>query len=100
MTALRSPFMRRLRSAMFKMPLMIDCKTFETFIVDYLEDRLTAKQKFVFELHMRICRECREYLRAYRASMELGQLVLTDEPLLPDEVPEALVTAVIDARES
>ena len=98
MTERRSPFMRRLRGAMFKMPLMIDCETFEDFIVDYLEGRLAAKQKFVFEMHLKIGRECREYLAVYKASMAVGRSVLKDEPLLPDEIPEDLISAVIDAR--
>ncbi len=87
--------MRRIHGMMFKLPLMIACDEFEEFILAYLEDELPAKQKFVFEMHLKVCQECREYLRAYRASMDLAKHA--DDPL-PDTVPEDMVKAVVAAR--
>ena len=55
----------------------------------------------VFELHLKMCRECREYLDAYRASMELAKDALRHgDELLPSEVPDDLVKAVLAARDS
>jgi len=78
---------------------MITCKEFEEFVLDYLDDELPAAQRFVFEMHVRLCRECREYLAAYRRAQELGHAVLStaDEPV-PDDVPEDLIKAILDAR--
>lgn len=91
--------MRRVHGVMFKLPLMITCEAFEDFILAYLDGDLPAKQKFVFELHLKVCRECRAYLRAYRASMELARNGLEqDGAFLPGDVPEDLVTAVVEAR--
>ncbi len=91
--------MRRIHGVMFKLPLMITCEAFEDFILAYLDDELPPRQKFIFELHLKICRECQEYLRAYRASIELskkgGQ---ADVAFAAGDVPEDLITAVIEAR--
>ena len=91
--------LRRIHGVMFKLPLMITCEAFEDFILAYLEDELTGRQKFIFEMHLKVCRECRDYLKAYRASMDLAK----DSFDLPnavsmEEVPEDLVRAVIEAR--
>lgn len=85
------------KRVMSKMPLMIGCREFEEFIVAYFEDELTSRQRFIFDMHLRVCRECREYLRAYEAAMTLakgaGEARGDDLP----EVPEDLVAAVVDA---
>lgn len=101
MTVLSKPVMRRIHGIMFKLPLMITCEAFEGFILAYLDDELTPRQKFVFEMHLKLCRECREYLRAYRAAMELAKSSQSgSSETLPDEVPDDLVKAVLDAREA
>ncbi len=95
------PVMRRIHGTMFKLPLMITCEAFEDFILAYLDDELTARQKFVFELHLKVCRECRDYLQAYLASLELVKSAGSIQDLaLPDEVPDDLVKAVLDARDA
>lgn len=101
MTQSQPKLMRRIHGMMFKLPLMITCEAFEDFILAYLEGELTGRQKFVFEMHLKLCRECREYLAAYRASMELAkQGGVSNSGDLPQEVPEDLVAAVMAARDS
>ena len=91
--------MRWLKGMMLKyMHNMITCAEFEDFINAYLEGTLPPAQLKVFELHLKICRECRDYLAAYQRSMELGQAVLGEaDEALPADVPEDLVRAVLDA---
>ncbi len=92
--------MRWLKGLFLKhMHRMITCKEFEEFVLGYLDDDLPAAQRSVFELHMRMCRECREYLAAYKRAQEVGYAILGpgDEPVSSD-VPEDLVKAVLDAR--
>ena len=94
---------RRLKGMMLKhMPLMITCAEFESFILAYLEDELPDRQRRVFEIHMKICRECRDYLAAYRHTIALGKSALAEDgsALVPDSVPEDLVKAVLDARDA
>ena len=81
------------------MPAMITCQEFEDFILDYLEDRLPAGQRRIFDLHLKICRECRDYLAAYRRTAEIGKAAFVEPAAqVPDDVPEDLVKAILDAR--
>jgi len=100
MTA-ESGMMRRLKGTMLRhMHGMITCREFEEFVLRYLDGELPSKQAKIFEWHLRICRECREYLAAYKRTIEIGIALLgpADESV-PDDVPEDLITAVLDARE-
>ena len=94
--------MRWLHGMMFKhMPLMITCRQFEDFILAYLEGDLPERQRFVFELHLKVCRECRAYLAAYRQTIEVSKRAFEDQDQpVSDEVPEDLVKAVLAAKNS
>lgn len=81
------------------LPLMITCREFEDFLIDYLEGSLPPGQRRIFEFHLTICRECRDYLAAYRETMSLGKQAFDDPTAaLPQDVPEDLITAVLAAR--
>ena len=83
------------------MPLMITCRQFEDFILAYLEGELPERQRFVFELHLKVCRECRDYLAAYRRTIEVSKQALAEpDGPVSAEVPEDLVKAVLAARDS
>lgn len=56
------------------------------FLIDYLEDQLSALKKVQFRLHLLMCRECGEYLRKYDSSVSLAQHYLEDPP--PPELVE------------
>ena len=78
---------------------MITCAEFEDFILSYLDGELPQKQRSIFELHLRICRECRDYLAAYRRAMELGRAVFDGPDMpVPKDVPEDLIVAILAAR--
>lgn len=93
-------FMRRVKAWMFRhVHGMITCAEFETFIVDYLEGGLGPAQQRIFELHLRICRECRDYLEAYRRAVAMGKAVFDDgDAVVPADVPEDMVKAIMAAR--
>lgn len=90
---------RRLQGVMFKLPMMITCEAFEDFILAYLESELSGRQKFIFEMHLKLCRECRDYLKAYKTTLELAKNSSTGDGALPQKVPEDLVAAVLAARD-
>ena len=94
--------MRWMRGMMLRhMPLMITCREFEDFILAYMDGELPDRQRFVFELHLKICRECRDYLAAYRRTIEVSQRAFEDpDQAVPDEVPEDLVKAILAARDT
>ena len=82
-------------------PGMITCQQFDSFIADYYEGSLPPAQLRTFERHLRLCRECREYLAAYKRTIELGQAVfLQSEAALPENIPDDLVRAILAASET
>ena len=95
-----STMARRFKGFMLRRgPMMMTCAEFETFVLDYLSGDLPAAKRRVFELHLKICRECREYLAAYRETMAVGKAAFTQPTdSLPDDVPEDLVRAIVAAR--
>ena len=98
--AKRPGMMRRMKGAMLeRMHGMITCREFEEFVLRYLEGELSRREARVFEWHLRICRECRKYLAAYRRAIEIGRATMLppDDPV-PGDVPEDLIRAVLDAR--
>ena len=100
--SLRSTIARKAKGLMFRHgPMMMTCAEFETFVLEYLSGSLPRRQKRIFELHLKICRECRDYLEAYRRSVKLGRAVFeTPAAPLPEDVPEDLVNAILAANSS
>ena len=89
--------MRALQGIVQKyMPGMITCQQVDQFLTDYLDDTLPRVQRIRFERHLRFCRECRDYVHAYQASIRLSRQALADPPT-PAEPPADLVTAILDA---
>ena len=97
----RGGLMRWLKGMMLRHVYgMITCREFEEFVHDYLAGELAAAKAKRFEWHLKICRECRDYLEAYRSSLEIGKTALGPPSApLPGEVPEDLVRAVLDSRD-
>jgi len=79
------------------MPMMITCRQFEDFIMDYLEGALTKRTRKIFEFHIRACRECREYLAAYQRTRDIARETALVSTL--NEVPEDLIEAVASTLE-
>lgn len=91
---------RPIAGVLFKLPLMIDCETFEGFITEYLDGVMPMRRHFVFTMHLRLCPECRAYLKQYektiamtRSQSEIGYSEMGMGP-----VPEDLVNAVLAAQ--
>ena len=75
------------------------CKDFVDFLMAYLDGELPHDQRDAFECHMTDCPPCETYLDSYRQTVELGQTVCRDpEGPVPEDVPEALVQAILAAR--
>ncbi len=78
----------------------ITCRAFIAFIGDYLADELAPEEHEKFEFHLTHCPPCVRYLHSYRETIKLEKVTLapSDEPV-PAEVPEALIRAILSARE-
>jgi RNA polymerase sigma-70 factor (ECF subfamily) len=75
-------------------PLVISCRQFEEFVMDFVEGSLPDDRRRLFELHLKTCRECRRYLARYQATLAISRAAGGDPP---PEVPLELVRAVADA---
>ena len=68
---------------------MLSCQELTELVQDYSDGRLTFMQRLQFELHVGMCRHCREYLRQLRtATLALKSLPI--EPM-PDELRDELL---------
>ena len=90
---------KKMHPYLFHVPLMLTCQEVEGFLSDYYEGRLTKFERKKFEFHIMMCRECREFMTAYRNSIALGKSLfeVPDAPVSAD-VPEDLVQAILAAR--
>jgi anti-sigma factor RsiW len=76
------------------------CKEFVEFVWKYLEGELPQDQRFTFDAHLSICPDCVNYLQNYGETVRLANEAFADEGAeVPDDVPEDLVRAILDARE-
>ena len=91
---------RKAKGTLFRRgPMMMTCAEFKTFILDYLSGRLPTRQRRIFSLHLLLCRECRDYLDAYRRTVALEKAAFrTPAAPVPEDVPEDLVKAILAAR--
>lgn len=98
-----SPAVRIIKGKMLRyVPGMISCSEFEQFIDGYLDKSLNTKEITVFERHIKLCRECRDYLTAYQNSIILGKAAFaadSDNHQIPDEVPTELLHAILEAKQ-
>ncbi len=79
MAALATSVMRKAKAFMFRsLPMMINCREFEAFLIDYFDDSLPKRQRLIFEMHLKLCRECREYLIAFKRSIDVSKRVCAD----------------------
>ncbi len=77
------------------------CRELVDFLMDYLEEELSAEERAVFEGHLGDCPTCVNYLDSYRETVRLGKALCEDpEGPVPDDVPEELVRGILAAREA
>ena len=80
------------------LPLMLTCREFDDFMVDYLDGALPAGQRRKFDLHLRLCPDCRRYLEDYKQTIVLTEAAFCESKTpVPEHVPEDLVKAILAA---
>jgi hypothetical protein len=92
--------MRRLGAFFLRFaPHQITCAEFERFVIDYYEGQLSARQRSVFDFHMRICPMCDVHFQSYVKAIEMGRRAFQEEDAArPAELPKDLVMAILEAR--
>lgn len=78
---------------------MITCRELIDFLMNYLEDQLSAADRAEFDRHLSVCPDCVHYVAMYASTVKIGRAVFTepDRPV-PDDIPEDLVQAILKSR--
>ena len=75
------------------------CRECTAAIADSLCGDLAAGESEQFEQHLHSCSICWRYVAAYRIAIRLAKGAFPDRDVaLADEVPEAVVAAILRAR--
>ncbi len=87
---------KSIRSLLFKIPYMLNCREFEEFIDDYIDGNLPASVSRKVYLHLLACGDCRSYIRAYQRSIEMSKAFCDklDSEVLED-VPDELISIAL-----
>jgi anti-sigma factor RsiW len=70
------------------------CREVAEFLQDYVAGELPPPLLEDFDRHLEACRNCREFLAQYRATIAASTAAWTDETIDP---PDELVTAILQA---
>ena len=76
----------------------MNCREFTDFLMAYLDGDLPGDQRDSFEFHLHSCPPCVNYLESYQATVRLGRACCQADEAIPEDVPEALVQAILAAR--
>ncbi len=74
------------------------CRQLVGFLQDFLDGELEAEQARVFRRHLEFCPPCVDYLDGYEKTVALGKEVCRADGKMPEQVPEQLIRAVLDAQ--
>lgn len=77
----------------------LTCRECVEFLMDYLDDSLSADVRVTFERHLAACANCVRYLESYKTTTTICKKAfdVRDGDALPP-VPEELVKAILAAR--
>ena len=74
------------------------CRELADFLMEYLDDALGGREREVFEAHLQSCPACVRYVDTYRETVRLGKSLCDSDDDLSEDVPDALVEAILRAR--
>jgi len=79
-------------------PTQLTCQQLESFIDDYLDNKLSEKKRDVFEAHIDYCPGCLKFLTNYRSAVHLGKKAYADDDQgscasMPDNLVKAIMLA-------
>jgi anti-sigma factor RsiW len=69
--------------------------------MDYISGELPEDQRAKFVEHLAVCPSCVAYMNTYLETVEIGREAFSDiDAPLPEDVPEALVRAILEAKKA
>ena len=78
----------------------MNCRECFEFILKYLDGELPPDEQSSFELHMSRCPPCRRYLSQYKVTVDAGKAACAEKNVVPGEVPEELIRAILESRKA
>ena len=78
-----------------KTGLFVTCKKVAEFLDAYLGGELPRAQKWIFDAHVALCKNCRNYIAGYKRTVALSKGAMHEAPT---PVPPELVEAILQAR--
>jgi anti-sigma factor RsiW len=75
----------------------LTCRQIIDFVQAFLEGELPPRERTIFELHLKICPDCTNYLDSYRATQRISKLAAEAEGEMKP-IPDELVQAILAAR--
>ena len=76
----------------------MNCREFTEFLMAYLDGELAESERSSFDFHLHGCQSCVNYMESYHATIALGRRACSEDQAIPEDVPEALVQAILAAR--
>ena len=77
----------------------MNCRETTEFLLEYLSGDLATPQRAVFDAHLAVCPDCRNYLDSYRKTVALSRAAFAEPAAAVDSsIPESLVKAILAAR--
>jgi anti-sigma factor RsiW len=71
----------------------------DDFLREYVDGKLSFRERFVFRLHLMHCSRCRHYLTSYRQAIALAKAAGVEPGSAESgNVPDELVKAILSAR--
>jgi predicted anti-sigma-YlaC factor YlaD len=68
---------------------MLTCRQMTELVTDYLEKRMTWRNRVRFQMHLGMCRHCREYVRQMKETIQAAGRLAVEPP--PPSVEEQLL---------
>lgn len=78
----------------------MNCRECADFLMQYLSGELPPETSESFSRHLAKCRNCDEYLKQYRETIEAGKKACDREDRVAPPIPEELLRAILAARKA
>ena len=75
----------------------LTCRQIIDFVQAFIDDELPSREQTIFELHLKICPDCVNYLDSYEATQRISKLAAETEPEMKP-IPDELIRAILAAR--
>ena len=75
----------------------ITCRELITFLADYLDGELPPAKVKEFERHLAVCPSCVQYIASYQETIRMAKSAMTAPELRIEDIPEDLVTAILES---